>query len=142
MATHDFAAPAALRTREKKEVALQGALQVLAPGEALDRPDTPDEVVTAVRRLPAIPARYAPYPDGLTPRLVDALRRRGATELYSHQAEAYVHVAAGRNIVVTTPTASGRESPSRTSRCEKCSSPPTSGLRPWASRTTVTATRS
>ena len=108
MATHDFAAPAALRTREKKEVALQGALQVLAPGEALDRPDTPDEVVTAVRRLPAIPARYAPYPDGLTPRLVDALRRRGATELYSHQAEAYAHVAAGRNIVVTTPTASGK----------------------------------
>ncbi len=108
MATHDFAAPAALRIREKKEVALQGALQVLAPGEALDRPDTPDEVVTAVRRLPAIPARYAPYPDGLTPRLVDALRRRGATELYSHQAEAYAHVAAGRNIVVNTPTASGK----------------------------------
>lgn len=117
MATHDFAAPegpaapaapAALRTREKKEVALQGALQVLAPGEALDRPDTPDEVVTAVRRLPAIAARFAPYPDGLTPRLVDALRRRGATELYSHQAEAYAHVAAGRNIVVTTPTASGK----------------------------------
>ena len=29
---------------------------MLNSGEALDRPDTPDEVVTAVRRLPAVEA--------------------------------------------------------------------------------------
>ena len=59
----------AIRTQERKEVALQGALQVLAPGSAVDRPDTPDGVVTAVRRIPATPATFAPFPDGLDPRL-------------------------------------------------------------------------
>jgi DEAD/DEAH box helicase domain-containing protein len=98
----------ALRTVEHKQVALQNALQVLASGEALDRPDTPDEVVTAVRRLPAVDAAYAPFPDGLDDRLRAAFESRGIRQLYTHQAEAFAHVAAGRHIVVTTPTASGK----------------------------------
>ena len=91
-----------------KQVALQNALQVLASGSAIDRPDTPDEVVTAVRRLPAVEAAYAPFPDGIDPRLRAAFESRGVRQLYTHQAEAFAHVAAGRNIVVTTPTASGK----------------------------------
>jgi DEAD/DEAH box helicase domain-containing protein len=98
----------ALRTQERKEIALHGALQVLAPGAATDRPDTPDGVVTAVRRLPATPAAFAPFPEGLDERLRAALAARGTTQLYTHQAEALAHVAAGRHIVVTTPTASGK----------------------------------
>jgi DEAD/DEAH box helicase domain-containing protein len=98
----------ALRSQERKDVALQGALQVLAPGAGTDRPDTPDGVVTAVRRIAATPAAFAPFPDGLDDRLLAALAERGATQLYTHQAEAFAHVAAGRNIVVTTPTASGK----------------------------------
>src|SRR5690606_36030700 len=86
----------------------QGALQVLAPGDAMERPDTPDGVVTAVRRLPPTPARYAALPESIDPRLAEALGRRGISQLYSHQAEALAHVAAGRHIVVTTPTASGK----------------------------------
>src|SRR5687767_8807405 len=98
----------ALRTLEHKQVALQNALQVLASGEALDRPDTPDEVVTAVRRLPAVEAAYAPFPDAIDARLRAAFESRGIRQLYTHQAEAFAHVAAGRHIVVTTPTASGK----------------------------------
>ncbi len=98
----------ALRAQERKEIALQGALHVLAPGQGVDRPDTPDEVVTAVRRIPATPAAFAPFPDGIDDRLRAALAARGATQLYSHQAEAFAHVAAGGHIVVTTPTASGK----------------------------------
>jgi DEAD/DEAH box helicase domain-containing protein len=81
---------------------------MLAPGAATNRPDTPDGVVTAVRRIPATPAAFAPFPDGLDERLRAALSARGAGQLYTHQAEACTHVAAGRHIVVTTPTASGK----------------------------------
>lgn len=91
-----------------KQVALHSALQVLNSGSDLDRPDTPDEVVTAVRRLPAVEAAYAPFPDGLDARLKAAFASRGIHQLYTHQAEAYAHVAAGRQVVVTTPTASGK----------------------------------
>ncbi len=98
----------ALRTLEHKQVALQSALSVLASGSALDRADTPDEVVTAVRRLPAVDAAYAPFPDSIDPRLKAALEKRGVHQLYTHQAEAFDHVANGRQVVVTTPTASGK----------------------------------
>jgi DEAD/DEAH box helicase domain-containing protein len=98
----------ALRTQERKELALHTALQVLAPGSATERPDTPDGVITAVRRIPATPAAFAPFPDELDHRLIAALAARGATDLYTHQAEAFGHVVSGRNIVVTTPTASGK----------------------------------
>src|SRR5918995_743112 len=67
-----------------KQVALQSALSVLASGSALDRPDTPDEVVTAVRRLPAIEAAYAPFPDAIDPRVRAALEKRGVGQLYTH----------------------------------------------------------
>ncbi len=98
----------AARPQERKELALQGALQVLAPGGAVDRPDTPDGVVTAVRRIAPTPAQYEAFPDTIDARLREALGRRGITELYSHQAEAFDHVANGRHLVVTTPTASGK----------------------------------
>ena len=54
--------------RERKEIALQGALEKLAPGPWLERPDTPDGVVTAVRRLAPVEARYAPFPAAIDPR--------------------------------------------------------------------------
>ncbi len=57
---------------------------------------------------PACEARWAELPDGLDPRLGPALRARGISRLYVHQREAYDHVAAGRDTVVVTPTASGK----------------------------------
>jgi DEAD/DEAH box helicase domain-containing protein len=58
--------------------------------------------------MPAAEARLAPVPEGVDPRLVAALSSRGITELYTHQAEAVAHALAGRSVVVTTPTASGK----------------------------------
>lgn len=98
----------ARRSLEHKQVALQSALEVLASGSALDRPDTPDEVVTAVRRLPAAEAAFAPFPPGIDPRLRAAFEARGVQQLYTHQAEAFELVSGGRQVVVTTPTASGK----------------------------------
>jgi DEAD/DEAH box helicase domain-containing protein len=67
-----------------------------------------DPIVTAVERLPAVEASFAPYPDGTDQRLRAALAARGIDQLYTHQAEAFAHVLAGRNVVSITPTASGK----------------------------------
>jgi DEAD/DEAH box helicase domain-containing protein len=91
-----------------KEQALQAALDRFAAGTLRDRPDTPDAWVTAVRTLPARSAAYAPWPEAIDPRLRAALEARGISQLYSHQALAIDHALAGRNVVVTTPTASGK----------------------------------
>ena len=63
----------ARRTDPAHDVALQSALDRLTGGVA-ERPDTPDGWVTAVRRLPARPAEYAPFPEGVDPLLCDVLR--------------------------------------------------------------------
>src|SRR5215813_14099994 len=98
----------ALTTRSGRDMALNAVLERLAPGRVPERPDTPDLHVTALRRIPAVPARYAPFPSALDARLARALGSRGISELYSHQAEAVEHSLALRNVVVITPTASGK----------------------------------
>ncbi|PYR58984.1 MAG: ATP-dependent helicase, partial [Acidobacteria bacterium] len=67
-----------------------------------------DAIVTTTRRLPAVTAAYAPFPEQTDPRLRAALAARGIEQLYTHQAEAFAHVLAGRNVVTITPTASGK----------------------------------
>jgi DEAD/DEAH box helicase domain-containing protein len=94
-------------TTSRADGALDAALERLG-GRDLDRPDTPDLPVTAVRRLPAQTARYAPFPDMLDSRLRQALQARGIDQLYTHQAETIEHALAGRHTVVITPTASGK----------------------------------
>ena len=47
-------------------------------------------------------------PDGVAPLLQAILRDRGVEQLYTHQAAAITHALAGRNVVITTPTASGK----------------------------------
>jgi DEAD/DEAH box helicase domain-containing protein len=98
----------ALAPRVGRDGALDAALERLVPGRVPDRPDTPDLHVTAVRRLPATAARYVPLPDTLDHRLRSALETRGVGQLYTHQGEAIEHALAGRHVVVTTPTASGK----------------------------------
>ena len=94
-------------TRSRSDGALDAALERIG-GRDIDRPDTPDLQVTAVRRLPAVAAQLAPFPAGLDPRLTAALVARGVEQLYTHQAEAIGHALAGRHTVVITPTASGK----------------------------------
>jgi DEAD/DEAH box helicase domain-containing protein len=54
------------------------------------------------------PAVYAAWPEGLDARLRHALQSRGIEHLYQHQSRAIDHALAGRHVVVTTPTASGK----------------------------------
>jgi DEAD/DEAH box helicase domain-containing protein len=56
----------------------------------------------------ARPAVHGAWPAWLDPRIRDGLARRGIEQPYSHQAEAIGAVHDGRDIVVVTPTASGK----------------------------------
>jgi DEAD/DEAH box helicase domain-containing protein len=58
--------------------------------------------------VPAAEAEWAPFPAALDPSVVAAFRARGIERLYSHQAAAVGAALAGRDFVVTTPTASGK----------------------------------
>ncbi|MCB0282907.1 MAG: DEAD/DEAH box helicase [Calditrichae bacterium] len=52
--------------------------------------------------------RYAPFPEKLDNRIADVLIAKGIKQLYTHQAESFAAVEQGKNIVVVTPTASGK----------------------------------
>jgi len=58
--------------------------------------------------VPPKDAIYKPVPTSMDERLQKALQEKGIKQLYSHQADAFEHVLNGENIVVVTPTASGK----------------------------------
>jgi DEAD/DEAH box helicase domain-containing protein len=89
--------------REDGEGALLSVLKSLEIGKAMAEP-----VLTAVRRFPAEPARYAEFPPGLSAKLAQVLQARGLERLYTHQRQAFDAVQEGRHTVVVTPTASGK----------------------------------
>ena len=64
--------------------------------------------VTHWREMPARAAKYADFPDSLDARIQAVLRERDIQKLYSHQRHALDAVEAGKDIVVVTPTASGK----------------------------------
>ena len=68
----------------------------------------PGSVIRAIHHQPASPGEFADIPEAVDPALREALERQGIARLYSHQAEAFTKVAAGQNVVVVTPTASGK----------------------------------
>jgi len=87
----------------------------------LDRPRSTDDAIAAFladpgleplvaahRVLEPLPPRHAPWPEGIDPRIVAALRSRGIEALYTHQARAVEAARARRNVCVVTPTASGK----------------------------------
>ena len=90
-----------------KDRSLQEALSRLTSSKAPLGRDA-DPIVTAAHRLPAIVAAFGPFPGETDPRLRGALAARGIDQLYTHQAEAFAHVLARRNVVTITPTASGK----------------------------------
>ena len=76
--------------------------------EQLAARDPTGEIITAVHHIPAREAQWAPMPARVRPELVAAYRAKGIERLYTHQAAAAERVRAGRNVVVVTPTASGK----------------------------------
>ena len=67
-----------------------------------------DEILTAVRHIPAREARFCPLPVWMAPALATAYRAKGIERLYLHQSAAAELARTGNDFVVVTPTASGK----------------------------------
>jgi DEAD/DEAH box helicase domain-containing protein len=64
--------------------------------------------ITHWQKLPERPSLYGHWPLGLDQRLVYALQERGIERLYRHQTDSVEAALRGQNVVVVTPTASGK----------------------------------
>src|SRR5450432_3277865 len=67
-----------------------------------------DSPIRAIRHQPARPAGYVEIPASVHPKLRESLVRRNIPRLYTHQAETYELANSSKNVVVVTPTASGK----------------------------------
>ena len=76
--------------------------------DALAARDVRGEVLTAVRHYPAREAQWADFPAWTHEELKAAYAGKGIRQLYSHQAAAAETARVGRNVVIVTPTASGK----------------------------------
>jgi len=64
--------------------------------------------ICAMKHLPAQEGKYRDYPDGVHPALLEALGQKGFHRLYSHQRSSWDALQERKNVVVVTPTASGK----------------------------------
>ncbi len=64
--------------------------------------------VRALKKIPPLEGRFSPFLAWLHPRLREVLAGQGIGQLYSHQGQAVELVRAGRDVVLMTPTASGK----------------------------------
>jgi DEAD/DEAH box helicase domain-containing protein len=70
--------------------------------------DPTGEIITAVRRFPAREAQWAKFPSWTHSDLRATYTAKGVRRPYTHQAQAAEAVHAGKNVVIVTPTASGK----------------------------------
>ena len=83
------------------------AKKELSVSDVIDWVKGLDGQVTCLEDFPAREAQFGIF-GRLDRRVAEALKRRGIERLYSHQSEAAGWAMAGRDVVVATPTASGK----------------------------------
>lgn len=76
--------------------------------DAFTARDHNSDILTAIRRFPAREAQWAGFPEWVNGNLVSAYTAKGVSRLYTHQAAAAAAVHSGKNVVIVTPTASGK----------------------------------
>jgi DEAD/DEAH box helicase domain-containing protein len=64
--------------------------------------------ICSIKHLAAQEGKYREYPDGVHPALREALGQKGFHRLYSHQRSCWDALQQKKNVVVVTPTASGK----------------------------------
>src|SRR5271168_5110097 len=98
--------PQSLAVRSAKDAVTIARVREIV--EQLAERDRLGEVITAVHHIPAREAKFAPMPEWVRAELAGVYAEKGVAQLYSHQAAAAEAVREGRNVVVVTPTASGK----------------------------------
>ncbi len=64
--------------------------------------------VTTWKTIPAQDAKFTAFPASVPDKIKKVFQDRGISELYTHQATAFEEIRAGKNVVIVTPTASGK----------------------------------
>lgn len=67
-----------------------------------------NESIRTIKHLPAREGQYREYPSDVHPKLVEALKKKEFSRLYSHQHSSWELLKKGKSIAVVTPTASGK----------------------------------
>jgi len=67
-----------------------------------------NDSLRAIKHLPAQEGNYQDYPKDIHPALIKAFREKGFERLYTHQYSSWEALQQGKNVVVVTPTASGK----------------------------------
>jgi len=75
--------------------------------QLLESPEFAPNIVIN-RLIPAQEGIYEDFPKDLDPRVIKAFKSRGIERIYSHQADVWRLARNGKNVVVVTPTASGK----------------------------------
>jgi DEAD/DEAH box helicase domain-containing protein len=92
-------------TTSRESTAITRLRQVL---DTFAARDLHGEILTAIRHFPAREAQWGEFPAWTNADLKAAYAEKGVRQLYRHQGAAAEAVHAGKNIVVVTPTASGK----------------------------------
>ena len=87
--------------RARDEPGQAGAARLLRHGARSGR-------LTHVERIPASAGRTAPWPAWVPAEVVAAFAAAGVPQPWAHQSAAADHARAGRNVIISTPAASGK----------------------------------
>lgn len=66
------------------------------------------QAIKAVHYIPPQPGRFRDYPKDVHPLLLHALQQKGYSQLFLHQYLSWEAIRRGKNVVIVTPTASGK----------------------------------
>jgi len=91
---------------ERRELATSAKVEKILA--AFAERDPGGTVLTAVRRFPARPAEFGEWPAWVAAPLREVYVSKGIRQPYSHQAQAAEKIRGGKNVVIVTPTASGK----------------------------------
>ena len=107
----DMSESLAVRTARDSSAIIPDDLALSPVRDVLDLFATRDrdgEILTAVRHFPAREAKWSDFPTWTSANLRGAYQAKGIRRPYTHQSAAAEAARAGKNIVIVTPTASGK----------------------------------